>query len=244
MHLEWRRPGACRQALVVLAVLAVAALASGGAQAQDEDRAQADFVRPAAAAQRSGPPDPLDWERRLREPARFGPPPLRQADAALLAAARQSRWADAMALLKSGQASANAQDAAGGHALVLAAGAGQDELVRELIKRGAELDRSGDAGFTALGAAAFHGRRSTVRLLLRAGADVQRWGASGQTALHLASLAGQLDTLDDMLRLKVPTELLNRQRESALDVAASAGQLAVMARLIEAGADTRLAGQR
>jgi len=229
VHLEWRRPGACRQALVVLAVLAVAALASGGAQAQDEDRAQADFVRPAAAAQRSGPPDPLDWERRLREPARFGPPPLRQADAALLAAARQSRWADAMALLKSGQASANAQDAAGGHALVLAAGAGQDELVRELIKRGAD---------------AFHGRRSTVRLLLRAGADVQRWGASGQTALHLASLAGQLDTLDDMLRLKVPTELLNRQRESALDVAASAGQLAVMARLIEAGADTRLAGQR
>jgi len=129
-------------------------------------------------------------------------------------------------------------------ALVPAARAGQDELVRELVKHGADLDRIGDDGFTALGAAAFAGRRSTVRLLLRAGADVQRHGASGQTALHLAALAGQPDTLDELLRAGVDIELLNRQRESALDVAAAFGSEAVMDRLLAAGADSSRAGRR
>jgi ankyrin repeat protein len=186
----------------------------------------------------------LEWERRLRPPERFGPSPLRAADAALLAAARESRWADALQLLKSGQANANARDAIGGHALELAARAGQDDLVRELIKRGAEIDRVGEDGYTALGAAAFAGRRSTVRLLVLAGAEVERWGATGQTALHLASLAGQMDVLEELLRLKADIEMLNRQRESALDVAATAGQQAVMAKLIEAGADALHAGER
>jgi ankyrin repeat protein len=50
--------------------------------------------------------------------------------------------------------------------------------------------------------------------------------------------------VDEFLRAKVPVDLLNRQRETPLDVAASAGQLEAMDRLIQAGADTRLAGQR
>ncbi len=214
------------------------------ARADIDDRALLQFARPAAPVPRSGPVDPIEWERRLRAPDRYGPPWLRPSDAALLAAARAERWPEALRLIKTGQASPNVRDEAWGNALALAARAGQEELVRELIKRGADLDRVGEDGFTALGGAAFAGRRSVVRLLLLAGADVERLGASGQTALHLASLAGQLDVVDEMLRLKVPLELLNRQRETALDVAAAAGQQDVMSRLIAAGADLALAGQR
>lgn len=213
-------------------------------RAEDQDRALAGFARTPAAAPRAAPVNAVDWERALRAPDRFGPPRLRADDAALLAAVREARWADAMQLLKSGRAQANARDAIGGHALVPAARAGQDELVRELIRRGAELDRSNDDGFTALGAAAFAGRRSTVRLLLRAGADATRRGASGQTALHLASISGQLGALQELLRQHVDIEMLNGQRESALDLAATAGQLEAMDLLIQAGADPTLAGRR
>jgi len=223
---------------------ALCLLGAAAVQAEDEDRALAGFARPQAAAPRGLPVDALEWERRLREPHRFGPPHLRDDDRALLAAARQGRWAEAMALVKSGQADVNARDAAGGHALVPAARAGQDELLREMIRRGAALDRAGDDGYTALGAAAFAGRRSTVRLLVRAGADPARWGATGQGALHLAATAGQLGVIDELLRLQVDIEGLNRQRESALDVAANAGQQDALGRLLEAGADALLAGQR
>lgn len=222
----------------------VLALFAAPLRAEDEDRGLAAFLRPPASAVRAEPVDAIEWERRLRAPDRFGPPRLRPADAALLAAARAGRWAEALQLLKTGGAGANARDERQGHALVHAARAGQDELVQELVRRGAELDRGGDDGFTALGAAAFAGRRSTVRLLLRAGADPERWGASGQTALHLAAAAGRIDVIDEMLRARVDPELLNRQRESALDVAAAAGRDAAMDRLLAAGADAARAGRR
>ena len=241
-----RETSRCAAAVLTvrLALAATGCLAAAGVMAEDDDRAQAAFMRAPAAAPRAAPFDALAWERRLRSANSLGPAPLRAVDAALLAAARSAHWAAAMALLKSGDANANARDDIGGHALVLAAAAGQDELVRELLKRGAEIDRLGDTGFSALGAAAFAGRRSTVRLLLRAGADVERWGAGGQTALHLASLCGRLDIIDEFIRAKVPVDVLNRQRETALDSAATAGQLDAMGKLIAAGADTRLAGQR
>lgn len=242
------------------AVLAAAALSAtavcgplalgwpAAARADDGDRALQGLAAPPLPAPRTAPPTALEWSRRLQAPGSFGPPPLREVDAALLAAARQARWAEVLRLVRSGQdgerANVQARDEAGAHVLVMAARAGQDELLRELLARGAEIDRVGDDGFSALGAAAFAGRRSTVRLLLRAGADAQRWGASGQTALHLAALAGRIDTLDELLRLKVDIETLNRQRESALDVAAAAGQQASMERLIQGGADGLMAGRR
>jgi uncharacterized protein len=227
-----------------LLLAALCLLGTAPVQAEDADRALAGFARPQASAPRAGPVETLEWERRLREPNRFGPPRLRDDDRALLAAARQGRWAEVLESVKSGRAHVNARDTAGSHALVLAARAGQDELVREMIQRGAELDRAGDDGFTALGAAAFAGRRSTVRLLVRAGADPARWGATGQSALHLAAFAGHIGVIDELLRLKVDVEGLNRQRESALDIAANAGQQDVLGRLLEAGADALLAGQR
>ena len=226
--------------LLLLGRLAGAAAAS----AVEADPALAGFARAGAPAPRVGAPDRLEWERRLRAPTSFGPPPLRDADARLLAAVRAARWGEALQLVKSGQAAANARDDIGGNALVHAARAGQDELARELVRRGAALDLVNDDGFTALGAAAFHGRRSMVRLLVHAGAELERHDASGQTALHLAAMAGQVEVIDDLLRLHADVEMLNRRRETALDVAAVAGQQGAMARLIAAGADASNAGAR
>lgn len=230
-------------ALHALPTLLWAALATP-ALAFDDDRALAGFTAPPAAATRAGPVTGLEWERRLRAADRLGPVPLAGGGAALLQAAREARWADTMALLQTGRADANARDEASGHTLALAARAGQDELVRALLRQGADPTRVGEDGFTALGAAAFAGRRSTVRLLLRAGVDAHQWGATGQTALHLAAIAGQVEVLAEMQRAGVDIETLNRQRETALDTAGAAGQQQAMAWLIAAGADLQQAGRR
>ncbi len=241
MRPRTRYPAAVRVA-VTAALCSAVLLAT--ARAQDDDRALSALARPAIEAPSGTPMQREQWETRLRTPERFGPPVLREADAALLAAARAARWSDALQLLKSGQAGANAQDELNGNTLVLAARAGQDEMVRELLRRGADTTRVGQDGFTALGAAAFAGQRSTVRLMLRAGVDAARWGASGQTALHLASVAGHVDVLIEFLRAHVDIETLNRQLESALDVAAAAGQQDAMGWLIKAGANLQAAGRR
>jgi len=235
-----RLEGLLRRAAAGLSLALLASLAF----AWEDDRSLGPWLRPSATVPRGTAVGPLEWQQRLRAADRMGPAPLRSADAALLAAARASRWEEVLRLVKTGQAAANARDEGGGHALVLAARAGQDELLRELLKRGADIDRVNDEGFNALGAAAFAGRRSTVRLLLLAGADLQCQGASGQTALHLAAMSGQLNVIEEFLRLKVDIEALNRQRESALDVAANAGQQEAMSLLIDAGADANRAGSR
>jgi Ankyrin repeats (3 copies)/Ankyrin repeat len=228
-----------------VAACALAGLAHAPARADvgDSDPALRPWVRPPASQPRAGAPDPVAWERTLRPADRLGPPPLRETDRALLAALRSQRWAEALALAKAG-ASANARDQHGGQPLVLAAAAGQDELVRLLLARGAEIDRTGEGGFTALGAAAFQGQRSTVRLLLRAGASPAALGSSGHAPLHLAAAAGQLDVVREMLKQGVSLELLNRARETALDVAAAADQQDVMVLLLDAGADATRAGRR
>lgn len=241
MHLEARLSAALR-ATATASLAGIVLL--GTAWAEDDYRPLTVFAPPVVQPTRGTPMNQLQWEMRLRAADGFGPSVLRVGDAAFLTAARAARWSEALELLKSGKAGANAQDELDGNPLVLAARAGQDELVRELLKRGADTTRVGEDGFTALGAAAFAGQRSTVRLMLRAGADAKRWGASGQTALHLASIAGRTEILDEFSRAHIDIEMLNRQRESALDVAAAASQQDAMGWLIKAGADLQLAGRR
>jgi ankyrin repeat protein len=176
----------------------------------------------------------------------MGPPPLRPADAALLAAARNQRWREALTLIKAG-ANPSARDAAGGCVLALAARDGQEELLRELLARGADANCSSEHGFTALGAAAFEGRVGTVRALLLQGADATRWGATGLAPLHLAALTGQVGVLQELLKAQqrgASVDLLSRQRETALDLAAAAGHGDAMDLLIARGADLAQAGRR
>ena len=238
------RAGCGLRRAAALAFGLAALLCATTARSEDEHRALSSLQGPPGLAARGPSPDEQQRERLLRGGGVFGPRALREPDLALLSAARSARWGEVLQLLKTGQADANARDVLGGHTVVLAARAGQDDLVRELLRRGTDTERVGEDGFTALGAAAFAGHRSTVRLMLRAGVDPQRWGSTGQTALHLASLAGHVQVLDELLGAGVDIELLNRQRETALDVAAAAGQQDSMDRLIKAGANLVLAGRR
>jgi beta-lactamase regulating signal transducer with metallopeptidase domain len=122
--------------------------------------------------------------------------------------------------------------------LIEAAGAGQIDAVRDLLRQGADIDASLD-GENALVAAAHQGQEKTAELLLDRGADVN--AAPGHwTALIAAAHQGQVETV----RL-----LLDRGADvnaevgdwTALIAAAHQGQERTVGLLLDRGADMNAA---
>lgn len=226
-----RRP----RAAALLAALLPALIA----QAQDLPQEWAGFASPAQrpAGERSVV-TPVQWRRVEQSAAGFAPRVPNEAERTLLASARAGRWLEVQQMLKPKESvdeiDADVRDETGGSVLVPAARAGQDDILRELIKRGADLDRRGEDGQTALGAAAVAGRPLTVRLLLEAGADPARRGASGYDALHLACIHGRLSVIDELLRWGVDLQARARSGEQAEDLAARWHRDDVMDRLVRA----------
>lgn len=229
-----------KPALVLAVPLGLGALP---ATAQDTPQEFLGFVRGAPPPMVRVVVDPMQWEALTRSMASFGPPALRPDDLALIAAARGEQWSEVIDLVKQGRAAANAHTVDGDHALLWAARAGRDDVVRLLVQYGAELDRRGPDGFTPLGIAAFRGYRGTARLLLRAGALPERWGATGQGPLHLASMNDHVGVIDELLAAGLDPWSRNRAGDTALDVAAQHGQQAAMSRLIAAGVDPQQLGR-
>jgi ankyrin repeat protein len=160
----------------------------------------------------------------------FGPDEQRLLD---LLQARD--WAKALVHLKQQQPDLNQRDASGLTPLTLAARAGQLELVREMIKQGALLDKAGAQGMTPLGAAAFAGHDLIVQDLIRNGASVAVPGSTGQLPLHLACAGGQLRSIQMLLREGADWREMNRQGRNALEEAAYFGQIPAMQFLAKAG---------
>jgi len=217
--------------------------ASSSAWPQDVAQEFGSFARqPPTSAQRRGV-DADEWERLLRPGDSFGPPHLRDAERALLDAARHGRWPEVMNAVKKGGAYPGARDEAGHYPLELAAREGRDDAVRTLLEYGADPDRIGADGFTPLGAAAFFGHRMTVRILLHAGAAPNLWGATGQGPLHLAGMNDQVDAIDELLGAGLNPSVRNRVGDTALDVAAQHGSQRAMGRLLDAGVDPSRSGR-
>lgn len=178
---------------------------------------------------------PLQWARLTPDATRMEPVLAQGADARLIQAVTRKQWALALKLLKDEGASANPVDEVGTSPLALAAGAGQEELVRELLLRGANPNVVGADGFTPLGAAAKAGQVGVVQALLKAGARRDDPGVTGQSPLHLACATGQLTVIDALLRAGADPALTNTHGQHGLDVAAYHGQAAAMLRLVAAG---------
>jgi ankyrin repeat protein len=94
-------------------------------------------------------------------------------------------------------------DALDGHqwtALGTAAHAGNDNVARHLLQKGASVDKPmGETGWTALMAAAQEGRGSMISMLLQHGADVNARDTGGYTALMFATEAVQFDVVQLLL---------------------------------------------
>lgn len=90
-------------------------------------------------------------------------------------------------------APADLTDAAGNTLLMLAAYHGHAGLVRELARRGADVDRLNDRGQSPLAGAVFKGADDVVAALLELGADPD---VGTPTARETATMFGRPDLLD------------------------------------------------
>ncbi|CAE7269939.1 TRPA1 [Symbiodinium natans] len=118
----------------------------------------------------------------------------------------------------------NALSGAGLAPLHLAASAGADRVVRELIRANAEVSlATRDSGATPLMLSAEAGSDRVLRLLLSNGAAeaLERAGPDGNTALHLAAREGHSECIHRLLRARANPQTRNARGLSAFDLARS-----------------------
>lgn len=192
-----------------VAEVAEVAAAPGEADAEDPDQAQ--------------PYDPLKAGRRLLE------------------AVRQGRMDEALAALADGadpDTTPEEDDRDQRMPVVLAALHTDLGLLRELIARGADLNRV-HAGLTPLLAAtrdSWHGRTEAVMMLLTNGADPRQTDADGQTPLHHAARSSDAGVAALLLDAEARLEALDEQGLSPLASACAGGNWRLARFLLERGA--------
>ena len=70
---------------------------------------------------------------------------------------------------------------------------GHVEVIKLLLRYGADVDMRDKDGITAIMFASFHGHLGAVQVLLSAGADADYTNKEGRNALQLARSAGHID---------------------------------------------------
>jgi len=117
--------------------------------------------------------------------------------------------------------------------LMQAAIKGRVELMAQLVKRGAQVNR---AGWTPLQYAASGESLAAARWLLEQGAEPNAQGPEGRTALMLAAAYGPMDLADVLLAAGADPTLRDAHGRAAADYAAGAGRDALRDHLQQAAA--------
>ena len=127
--------------------------------------------------------------------------------------------------------------------LHLAATRGRLDLVRMLLKRGAEVQARGIRGYTPLFSAVEGGNPDVVRLLLDHGADVHIRDKNENNALHIAAVHGHLEIARMLLALNLDVNARNDHGMTPLYSALQTSRKAepdVLRLLLDHGADIHL----
>ncbi|KAK6509671.1 hypothetical protein TWF481_004402 [Arthrobotrys musiformis] len=119
-----------------------------------------------------------------------------------------------------------------------------EDLVRQLIERGADPNGKGGYMGTVLQSAAVGGSHEVVKLLVKAGADFNKIGGQWNTALVAAARHGHDKIVSYLLELEPPPDitLQSSALSYALYQAALAGDIKITNRLLNAGADINEVG--
>ena len=105
------------------------------------------------------------------------------------------------------------------HRLVVAAGRGDVEAVRRLLRAGVSVHARDREDFSALFTAAQMGRTAVVALLLEEGANVNEWDDDGFTVLFIAARQGHLAVVALMLEEGANVNVKSNNGFSALTMA-------------------------
>ncbi len=126
-------------------------------------------------------------------------------------------------LIKQDPKLVNSKNSFGRFPLEMAASTGQVEIVRFLLKHGADVKMNRN-GATALHMAALYGGKTElISLLLKNGADMNARTANGQTPLNLAVIGKQKAVADLLLDRGAEINLENQNFTQLLNISASGG---------------------
>ena len=133
----------------------------------------------------------------------------------------------------------NAAGTSGGAALNEAAGAGNLNIVKQLLARDADLNYKNRNGRTALNAAARNGHIDVVKFLLKRCSCINSQDENGNTALIAAAMRGYFKIVEMILEsgFRVDVDVRNYYDDTALNLAAMSGYMNVVELLLQRGAD-------
>ena len=112
-------------------------------------------------------------------------------------------------------------------ALLVASANGQEEIVKLLIKRGADVGSTDLKGNTPLHAASYFNRPGIVRCLMEHGADPAKLNSEHVLPIHLAAVSGNEDIVKFLLAQNTDPDLLDNPEIRLLECAVSGGHRTV-----------------
>lgn len=121
--------------------------------------------------------------------------------------------------------------------LVDAADAGQEDVVRSLLKARQPVDGRGDFNTTALMRASYRGHVEIAHMLIKSGADLGIQDRGGATALHIAARAGHVAIVKLLLKYGAQLEEKDNEGWTPLMRASMNSHPHVVDALVKAGAD-------
>ncbi|XP_060682053.1 M-phase phosphoprotein 8 isoform X3 [Hemiscyllium ocellatum] len=121
-----------------------------------------------------------------------------------------------LALNSSEEYNLDQEDPSGMNLVMFAAAGGQDDILRLLIKKGANISSRQKNGTTALMHAAEKNYLTTVAILLEAGSQVNVQQISGETALMKACKRGNADIVRLLLEYGADCGILSKHQNNAL----------------------------
>ena len=136
-------------------------------------------------------------------------------------------------------AAVNAKDSCGHEPLYYAASGTDGEVVRLLLRCGADIHIKHD-GMTALHRAALVGDKAVVQALLDHGARINDRENDGKTALWLASSEGNTRAVQLLLEWGAGVHARDKDRTTSLHWAALRGHEGVVGALLEYREQTRV----
>ena len=107
--------------------------------------------------------------------------------------------------------------------LMKAAYVGREDLIRDLIKRGADLSARDIAGYTALMCSAYAGKLGSVKLLIGGGAELNADDLEGSTALMFAAQNGHGEIVEVLVRAGANPDMKGKSDFTAADFATQNG---------------------
>ena len=121
--------------------------------------------------------------------------------------------------------------------LHLAVIANEENLVKLLLQRDADVNRGDIYGSSPLHLATCLGNKSIVELLLEHNADINKYNNEGWTALHLASEAGKVEIVDLLIQHQANLDVQTKYGRTPLHWAVASEQVPAVQKLLDADAD-------